>query len=74
MLQREVFGAALVQPHDGFDGYPLENQLLSGVFRKLPQPSVSPAAPHPGQALLGAAEKKYELSLFLILLYVIIYL
>ena len=39
-----------------------------GVFRKLPQPSVSPAAPHPGypiskdrrdgdiQALLGAAE------------------
>ena len=28
-----------------------------GVFRKLPQPSVSPAAPHPEQALLGAAEK-----------------
>ena len=27
-----------------------------GVFRKLQQPSVSPAAPHPGQALLGAAE------------------
>ena len=26
----------------------------SRVFRKLPQPQVSPAAPHPGQALLGA--------------------
>ena len=25
-------------------------------MRKLPQPSVSPAAPHPEQALLGAAE------------------
>jgi asparagine synthase (glutamine-hydrolysing) len=29
-----------------------------GVFHKLPQPSVSPAAPHPGQALLGAAENE----------------
>ena len=27
------------------------------VFRKLTQPSVSPEAPHPGQALLEAAEK-----------------
>ena len=45
-----------------------QNNHLNGVFRKLPQPSVSPAAPHPGysisedrrdgdiQALLGAAE------------------
>ena len=31
-----------------------------GVFCKLQQPSVSPAAPHPGQALLGAAEDKYQ--------------
>jgi len=29
----------------------------SGVFHKLQQPSVSPAAPHPGQALLGATEQ-----------------
>jgi hypothetical protein len=31
--------------------------ISAGVFRTLQQPSVSPAAPHPGQALLGAAEK-----------------
>ena len=31
-----------------------------GVFRKLQQPSVSPAAPHPGQALLRAAECIYN--------------
>ena len=30
--------------------------INNGVFRKLPQPSVSLAAPHPEQALLGAAE------------------
>jgi hypothetical protein len=30
--------------------------ISDGVFRKLQQPSVSPAAPHPVQALLGAAE------------------
>ena len=29
---------------------------LNGVFRTLHQPAASPAAPHPGQALLGAAE------------------
>jgi hypothetical protein len=46
----------------------LLSNSISGVFRKLPQPSVSPAAPHPGysisedrrdgdiQALLGAVE------------------
>ena len=31
---------------------------MTGVFRKLRQPSVSPAAPHLGQALLGPAENK----------------
>ena len=30
---------------------------ICGVFRKLHQPSVSPVAPHPEQALLGANEK-----------------
>jgi len=34
----------------------LQADANPGVFRKLPQPSVSPAAPHPGQALLEAAE------------------
>ena len=33
-----------------------EDMEEDGIFRKLPQPPVSPAAPHPGQALLGAAE------------------
>jgi hypothetical protein len=32
------------------------NRFPSGVFRKLQQPSVSPAAPHPEQTLLGSAE------------------
>jgi hypothetical protein len=31
-----------------------------GVFHKLQQPSVSPAAPHPEQALLGAAENNND--------------
>ena len=42
-------------------------QRLSGEispdFRKLQQPSVSQAAPHPGQALLGAAENVSEQTL-----------
>jgi hypothetical protein len=32
------------------------NNESDEVFRKLHQPAASPAAPHPGQALLGAAE------------------
>ena len=32
-------------------------EKFGGVFRKLHQPAASPAAPHSGQALLGAAEK-----------------
>ena len=31
---------------------------IDRVFRKIPQPPVSPAAPHPEQALLGSAENK----------------
>jgi hypothetical protein len=26
---RDVFGAALFHPHDGFEGNPIENQLFS---------------------------------------------
>ena len=41
------------------------NYVMTGVFRKLPQPSVSPAAPHPGLALLGAAENDIENILYI---------
>jgi hypothetical protein len=44
----------LISSEEGLSKWSLLH--VPGVFRKLPQPSVSPAAPHTGQALLGAAE------------------
>ena len=63
----------LIQNYD-FSKYLEKSPDLSGVFRKLPLPSVSPADPHPGysiskdqrdgdiQALLGSAEKGNQLE------------
>ena len=43
------------------------DKTYTGVFHKLPQPSVSPAAPHPGQALLGSAENSINNIIYYIL-------
>jgi hypothetical protein len=41
----------------------LSDEEILGVFRKLPQPSVSPAAPHPRKALLGSTESYEKLTI-----------
>ena len=62
----------LVQIHDIYKQRLLsierKNSVKDGVFRKLHQPAASPAAPHPEQALLGAAENmnKNILKLFIV--------
>ena len=54
-----VFSGELLEDGNGYNSDPTMQNVEypdSGVFRKLHQPAASPAAPHPGQALLGAAE------------------
>ena len=47
------------------------NEENTGVFRKLPQPPVSPAAPHPEQTLLGAAEKDENMNKNILKLFIV---